>query len=178
MKRAGQTEFSSSTYKKQPSIQWECSVVFFHKILDITSWALRPVSPVLVPPVLPELPCPPELPELPEPGPELVPEPLRAPRASWAPQASCMRLSRRTPLPEISHKLMPKPSSLRFHLLYKMCPEIVGKAKVNLCTCQENFFNFHYGIGPEIVVKAREPAAPKCLFSLDMMEAFQIDFRN
>lgn len=151
---------------------------YFHKILDITSWALRPVSPVPVPP---ELPCPPELLELlPGPGPELVPVPvpLRAPQASWAPRASCMRLSRRTPLPEISHKLMPKPSSLRFHLLYKMCPEIVGKAKVNLCTCQENFFNFHNGIGPGIAVKAREPAARKCLFSLDITEAFQIDSRN
>jgi hypothetical protein len=118
---------------------------YFHKNLDITSWALRPVSPVLVPPVLPS---PELLALLPVLVPVLVPVPVppQAPQASLAPLASCMRLLRRTPPREISHKLMPKPSSLRFHLLYKMCPEIVGKAKVNLSSCQENFFNFHSSI--------------------------------
>lgn len=150
---------------------------YFHKNLDITSWALRPVSPVL--PVQ-ELPCPELLELLPELVPELVPVPvpLRAPQASWAPLASCMRLLRRTPLREISHKLMPKPSSLRFHLLYKMCPEIVGKAKVNLASCQENFFNFHSNIGPETAVNAHISTGPKYLIFLDMAEAFQINSRN
>jgi hypothetical protein len=139
VKRSKQIEISFFCPQKTTEHSFGMLGRYFHKNLDITSWALRPVSPVL-----PVLPCPELLELLPVLVPVLVPVPvpLLGPQASWAPLASCMRLLRRTPLREISHKLMPKPSSLRFHLLYKMCPEIVGKAKVNLASCQENFFQF------------------------------------
>ena len=64
---------------------------YFHKMFDITSWALRPVSPVLL---AQELPCPELLVLLPVP-PVLVPgpvPPLGAPQASLALLPSCMRL--------------------------------------------------------------------------------------